>query len=35
MDDIDSDTTMVAAGVVISLIAAVELYLSWKNSRDA
>ncbi len=33
MDDIDPDTLMIAAGVVISLIAAVELYAAWKRAR--
>jgi len=31
MRDIDPDTLMVAAGVVISLIALAELYPLWKN----
>jgi hypothetical protein len=33
MDDINPDTAMVAAGVVISLIAIRELYPAWKNAR--
>ncbi len=33
MDEIDPDTVMVAAGVVISLIAALEFYQAWKNVR--
>ncbi len=33
MDDIDPDTGMVAAGVVISLIAGLEFYAAWKNTR--
>ena len=33
MDDIDPDTTMIAAGVVISLVAITELYSAWKNAR--
>lgn len=33
MDDMDPDTTMVAAGVVISLIAILELYPAWKKAR--
>lgn len=34
MDDIDPDTLMVAAGVVLSLIAVMEIYPIWKRSRD-
>jgi hypothetical protein len=34
MDDIDPDTMMVAFGVLLSLIAMVELYPAWKNSRE-
>lgn len=33
MKDIDPDTAMVAAGVVISLIAVLELYPAWRKSR--
>jgi hypothetical protein len=33
MDEVDPDTAMVAAGVVISLIAALEFYSAWKNTR--
>lgn len=33
MDDIDPDALMIAAGVVISLIAAVEFYTAWKRAR--
>jgi hypothetical protein len=33
MDEIDPDTAMVAAGVVISLIAMLEFYPMWKNAR--
>jgi len=33
MDEIDPDTAMVAAGVVISLIAILEFYPAWKKSR--
>jgi hypothetical protein len=33
MDDIDPDTAMIAAGVVISLIAALEFYPAWRDSR--
>ena len=33
MDDMDPDSTMVAAGVVISLIAILELYPAWKKAR--
>jgi hypothetical protein len=35
MDDIDPDTVMIAAGVVISLIATLELYSAWKNARES
>jgi len=34
MDDIDPDTMMIAAGVVISLLTVIELYPIWKNTRD-
>jgi hypothetical protein len=34
MDDIDPDTLMIAAGVVLSLIAVLELYPAWKRSRE-
>ncbi len=33
MDDIDPDTAMIAAGVVISLIALLELYPALRDSR--
>jgi hypothetical protein len=33
MDDIDSDTMMVAAGIVLSLIAVLEFYPAWKRTR--
>jgi len=33
MEDIDPDTAMVAAGVVLSSIAIIELYPAWKKSR--
>jgi hypothetical protein len=33
MDDIDPDTMMMAAGVVLSLIALLEFYPAWKNTR--
>lgn len=33
MDDMDPDTAMVAAGVVLSLVAILELYPAWKNAR--
>jgi hypothetical protein len=33
MDDIDPDTAMVAAGVVISLIAILEFYPAGKATR--
>lgn len=35
MDDIDPDTLMVLAGVVISLIAALEVYSAWKQTRGS
>jgi hypothetical protein len=34
MSGIDSDTMMIVAGVVFSLLALIELYPSWKNTRD-
>lgn len=34
MDDIDPDTLMIAIGVVLSLIAVLELYPAWKRSRE-
>lgn len=34
MDDIDPDTVMIAAGVVLSLIALLELYPAWKRTRE-
>ena len=34
MDDIDPDTLMIAAGVVISLVAAVEFYAAWERARS-
>jgi hypothetical protein len=34
MDEVDPDTMMVAAGVVLSLIAAVEFYPAWRNARQ-
>ncbi len=33
MDDIDPDTLMILAGVVISLIAVLEFYPAWKKAR--
>lgn len=34
MDDIDSDTMMIAAGIVISLIAVLEFYPSLRNTQE-
>jgi len=34
MEDIDPDTAMVAAGVVITLIAVLELYPAWQQARS-
>ncbi len=34
MEDLDPDTAMVVAGVVISLVAALEFYPAWKNTRE-
>lgn len=31
MEDTDSDTMMIVAGLVLSAITAVELYTSWKD----
>ncbi len=33
MEEIDPDTAMIAAGVVLSLIALLEFYSVWKNAR--
>jgi hypothetical protein len=33
MDDFDSDVLMIAAGVVLSLIALLELYPAWRGTR--
>ncbi len=32
--DIDPDTVMIAAGIVLSLVAALELYPAWKRARS-
>jgi hypothetical protein len=32
MDRIDSDTMMVIAGVIISILASIEIYSNWKNA---
>lgn len=34
MDEMDPDTAMVAAGVVITLVAILELYPAWKHMRE-
>ncbi len=34
MDDIDPDTAMLAAGVVISLVAVLEFYPALKKARE-
>jgi hypothetical protein len=34
VDDIDPDTAMIAAGVVISLVAVLEFYPAWKTARE-
>jgi hypothetical protein len=34
MDDMDADTMMILAGVVISLVAAAEWYPALKRMRD-
>lgn len=34
MDDIDPDTIMMAAGVVLSLIALFEIYPNWRGTRE-
>lgn len=31
MDEIDPDTLMIVAGVVISVLASIEIYSNWKN----
>ncbi|WP_275671154.1 hypothetical protein [Halobaculum rubrum] len=33
MDDLDPDTAMIAAGIVLSLIAVLEYYPAWRNVR--
>lgn len=33
MDDTDPDTLMIVAGIVLSLLAVLELYSNWKNAR--
>ncbi len=33
MDDVDPDTVMIAAGVLLSLVAALEFYSNWKDAR--
>jgi hypothetical protein len=33
MDDIDPDTMMVLAGVMLSLLVLKELYSSWRRTR--
>jgi hypothetical protein len=32
VNNIDADTLMVAAGVVLSIVALLEIYPAWKNS---
>jgi len=32
--DVDPDTVMIVAGIVLSLIAVVELYPAWKRARE-
>ena len=34
MSHVDSDTMMIVAGVAFSLLALIEFYGSWKNTRD-
>jgi hypothetical protein len=34
MDDRESDTIMIIAGVVISFVAVLECYPAWKNTRE-
>lgn len=34
MDDIDPDTIMMAAGIVLSLIALFEIYPNWRGNRE-
>jgi len=34
MDNVDPDTLMVGAGVVLSLIALLELYPAWKSGQE-
>jgi len=32
--DVDPDTLMIVAGIVLSLIAVSELYPAWKRARE-
>jgi hypothetical protein len=34
MDDTESDTMMLIAGVVISFVAVLECYPAWKHTRE-
>jgi hypothetical protein len=33
MDDLDPDTLMVAVGLLLSLVAALECYPAWKDTQ--
>ena len=35
MDDSNPDTMVMVAGLVLSAVAAIELYTSWKRTRDS
>ena len=35
MDDSDPDTVVMIAGLVLSAIAAIEFYTSWKRTGDS
>jgi hypothetical protein len=32
MDEIDPDTMMIVAGLIISVLASIEIYSNWKNA---
>jgi hypothetical protein len=34
MDDVDPDIPMLVAGLVLSAIAALELYATWKDASE-
>jgi len=34
MRSIDADTVMIGAGVILSLLAFIEIYTTWKRTRE-